>query len=374
LDLARAMALRAQGQTALALAMFDRVAAGADRLASARAAVAAIGLRLASHALTPAQAAAAMDRQLYAWRGDDRELALREHEAALWAKAGQWRRSLALLRATTALRPDQADALHARLAATFAAAVAADARTPLPPLDLVALADENADLIAPGEPGRALAARLADRLIALDLPDRAIPVLARLAAGAPSGPARGEFGLRLARLRLSQGDAPGALDALTQSHSSGLPAPLHAARTLVFARAAAAAGDLPSATAALVALGGDAADALRADLLETAKDWPAAEAALRTLAARRIPPAGVLTDAQLTTLLRLASAAAQAGDEATLADLRQRMEARLPAGKQADMFRLLTAGPVQGVADLPRAALETQLARALPADLTSLTP
>ena len=38
------------------------------------------------------------------------------------------------------------------------------------PLDLVALAEENADLVPGGDAGEALAAALADRLLALDLP------------------------------------------------------------------------------------------------------------------------------------------------------------------------------------------------------------
>ncbi|MCW3475108.1 hypothetical protein [Limobrevibacterium gyesilva] len=379
LDLARAFLLEAEAQAPggdpkPALDAYDRVAGGPDRLARARAAVRAVELRLATGALTSAQAADALDKLLFSWRGDDRELALRQRIAELRARDGGFRPALALLRESEQIWPEQRPALHARLAAIFADALAADAKTPPPPLDLVALVEENADLIADGEAGQALAARLADRLTALDLPKRAVPVLEKLVTQAPAGAVRAAFGGRLAKARLEEGDPAGALAALTRSAAPDLPAPLQESRTLTFARAAAVSGDLPSATAALAALGTTPAAALRADLLEAAKDWPAALAALRELAARTVPPEGPLNEAQARTLLRLAAAAAQTGDEATLARLREHDTARLPDDKLAEMFRLLTAGPVQGVADLPRAAQETKLARALPAALKTLTP
>ncbi len=73
-------------------------------------------------------------------------------------------------------------------------------------------------------------------------------------------------------------------------------------------------------------------------------------------------------------MLRLASAAGQAGDEAMLATLRQNTLPRLPAGQLSEMFRLLTQGPVSSVADLPLVANEVKLARALPSAVNALTP
>jgi hypothetical protein len=131
---------------------------------------------------------------------------------------------------------------------------------------------------------------------------------------------------------------------------------------------------MPRATAALAALGTVAADALRAELLESAKDWPAAEAALRDYAARTVPDNGPLDEPAARTLLRLAAAAADCGDDQTLARLREHDTKRLPAGRIAEMFRLITAGPVQGAGDLPRASQESKLAGALPVALKALAP
>jgi hypothetical protein len=262
--------------------------------------------------------------------------------------------------------------LRARMRAVFAAALAADAKSPLPPLDFAALIDDNPDLLPDGAAGQDVAARLADRLAALDLPDRAASLLQKLLDGTPPGPARAEIGERLAAMRLAQGDATGALTALSASTASDLPADLQERRTITFAQATAARGALGPAVAALAALGTPAATQARARLLEAAKDWPAAEAALAEYARQTVPSQGGLDDAAARTLLRLATAAAQAGDEVMLAQLRATDLPRLAPGRLADMLRVLTEKPVEDVPDLPRAAKEAALARALPADLEAL--
>ena len=369
LDYARALLDEAEDHAAPALEMLDRLARSPDRKLRVRAGVRAAELRLRTDGLTTAQAADALDRLIYAWRGDGRELALRLRVAALRVTSGNWRAALALLRETNGdlsqAWPDQRAAIRAQMTETFAEAMAQDGRAAQPPLELVSLLEENPDLLPEGEPGRALAARLADRLAALDLPARAMPVLEKLVAATPAGAARAELGGRLAALRLGGGDTHGALLALSASTAADLLPALTERRTIIFARATAAAGALPAAVASLEALDGPAADETRADLLETAKDWPGAAIALSSLAARTVPVAGPLDDAPARLLLRLASAAAQAGDEPLLARLRHHDSARMPPGKLADMFALLTASPVQGVADLPRAAREAVVARAL---------
>jgi hypothetical protein len=379
LDMARAMLAEAEGRRAEALALYDRLAASPDRAIHARAAVRAVELHLAAGALTPSQAAEALDRLLYAWRGDERELALRQRIVELRAQGGDWLGALAMLR-DTADGPVAADwaekqpALRTELRDVFARALAADARAALPPLDLVALVRANPDLLPGGAEGAALAGRLADRMLALDLPGRAIPLLQSVMQGSPPGPARAELGARLASLALRQGDAAGALTALSDSVAEDVPAPLQERRTLLFARAEAARGELQPAVATLASVDSAAADDLRAQLLEGAQDWPGATAALTSLAGRSVPTAGPLDEAAARLLLRLASAAARSDDEGILALLRERDLPRMPPGQLADMLKLLTERPVSEVPDLPRAAAETALAGALPAALQALGP
>lgn len=371
LALARALVDQAEGRAAPALAALDRLAASPDRAVRARAAVRAVEYRLALGGLTEAEAADALDRLIYAWRGDGAELALRLRVAELRSRAGQWRPALALLRETAApplaqTWPEQVPLVRARLADAFDAALDADAAGRLPALDLLALATDNADLLPEGARGQALAARVADRLDGLDLPERAMAALDKLVAAAPRGAARAAFGARLAELRLGSGDPGRALQALAASTAEPLPRDLEDRRTIVFARATAARGGIAAADATLAALDTAAGDDARAALQEAAHHWPEAAAALTTLAGRIVPAADPLPEPATRVLIRLASALAQGGDEAGLAALRARFAARVPAGELGDMFRMLTEPPVREPAELPRAATEAALARTLP--------
>jgi hypothetical protein len=237
---------------------------------------------------------------------------------------------------------------------------------------LTALVDENADLLPVGPAGDVLQARLADRLLALDLPKRADPVLQKLMLAAPSDVSRAGFGARLAALRLREGDAAGALAALGASNVDDAPADLVERRTLLLAAAHARLGDAVRALAVLAPLDTASADEARATILERANDWPAAEKALNTYAAKVVPAEGKLDDGQRRTMLRLATAAARAGDAATLTVLRQGTGTRMETGPLADMFRLLTADQIRSVGDLKRSGQEAVLARELPSQLKAV--
>jgi len=353
---------------------FDKAAGTQDRLVRARAVVGGIETRLADGKLTPRQAADQLDKVMYAWRGDDRERALRLRIAALRAQSAQWRPALALLRETEQAFPDDQAAVRAQLRTTFAEALRSDIVTPMPPLDLVALAEENIDLLPDGEAGQAVASRIADRLSELDLPQRASSVLEKMLSATTPGLPRAEIGSRLATTRQRAGDHAGALAALTSSESDEVTPDLAARRTLVFARSAAALGDMASAMSALTQLDSTPALELRAELLERRQDWRGAEAALQSLVDRVVPKGGALSEADARLVLRLATAAAQAGDNTTLAAIRDRDSGRVPKGKLADLLNLLTGQPIQGVGDLPRAAQEAKLAKSFPVALKSLTP
>jgi len=191
---------------------------------------------------------------------------------------------------------------------------------------------------------------------------------------APTGIGRAGIGARLAALRLREGDPAGSLAALSASTTTDAPPELIERRTLLFVDANARRGDSDRALTALGTLNTPAADEARATLQERANDWPAAERALSDYATKTVPREGKLDDGQRRTLLRLATAAARAGDEVTLASLREREAVRMETGPLADMFRLLTADQVRGVADLKRSGQEAALARGIPTQLKALQP
>jgi len=374
LGYARALLAQANGDTEAALHLYDMLANNHDQLNRARAAWRAVELRLASGKIDTKQAADALDKLLYAWRGDQRDLALRVRLADLRAQSGGWRAALSLLREAEVDFPDHATDIANRLRVTFSTLLSNDEADKLPPLDLIALMDENADLLPTTPEGDAMKLRLADKLLALDLPKRAEPLLDKLMQEAPAGSARAGLGARLARLRLHEGDIDGALTALGKSSTEELPPPLFETRALLAASAYSQKGDTKAAIAALSPLTSAAADEQRATVAEQAEDWPGAERALTAYVAKVVPETGDLDDSHRRALLRLATAAARAGDAEALAALRTREEGRIGTGPMADMFRLLTADPVRGTGDLARAKREVGLARALPEGLKAFQP
>jgi hypothetical protein len=363
---ARALRLQGKGDTAAALAAYDVLTVGRDRLISARAATRAILLRQSTGALTPAQTASALEGQFFAWRGDQRERDLRLRVADLRAQAGAWRPAFDMLRETAALYPDDAGLIQGHTAGLMTALLTGPAAATISPLDLVSLAEENADAMAVA-PDRANQL-LADKLVALDLPKRAGPVLERMMRGAPIGPIQARLGLRLAEMRFDDGDDAGALTALYGSQAEALPPDLMNDRALLGARVTAHEGHPVEAAAALAELGTAAADDLRATILTDAHEWSGAEAALLDLVAKTVPAVGPLDPAEQEALVRLASASAMAGDGAELHTLGLDAAPRLST-PLVDMFKLLTEAPVSSVADLGRSATEVALARALPAGL-----
>ena len=370
LAMARAMRLEQKGETAPALTLYDALADGRDRLASARAATRAILLRLATGAVTPGEAGDALERHLNSWRGDAREQALRLQLAAILADAGRWRDAFRALKETAQLYPDNAQSINARAAELFDRMLRGPGAANAKPLDLVTLVEENADLVA--KSGLAdLAPLLADKLVALDLPDRAGPLIERMIAGTPVGATRAGLGSRLAAMQLASGDAVAAAAALGKTDQPDLPPALAEERGLLEARIAASRHDIAGAIAILARVGTAGADELSAAILGENGDWQAAALALNRVVVRTLPDRGALTAEQQDLVLRLASAQSRAGDDAALSKLGKENALRI-SGARADIFRLLTSAPVTAADDLRRSGQELATLREIPTAMAAI--
>lgn len=354
-----------------ALALLDQAAQSPDRREAAEGGRQAIELRLALGRITPADAASSLAKHLYAWRDDATELKLRLRIADLRTQAGEWRAALALLRETEMLQPDAHDQVSAAERSVLASLLQADAGSRLAPLDLVAMIAENADLLSGKQASASLAPVLVDKLLALDLPERAAPLLEQLMVAAQAPETKAGLGARLAALRLQQRDAKGADAALNASEAASLPPADLSARTVLRARVRLVEGDDESALHVLATEESEGAQELRADIYEKRKDWVNATAALRALVHICVSATGPLSDRQQDLILRYASAATQAGDMTALQNLQAGSARLLSPGPRQDLFRALVVQPVRSLGDLARSAREADAARALPAALGS---
>jgi hypothetical protein len=369
---ARALMKQAEGDTDQALILLDALANGHDQFDRARAAVRAVEMRLAARKLDRIQAADALDKLLYAWRGDARELALRERIADLRGQTGAWRVALATLRQADADFPEQDAAIRGRLRDMFASMIRDRGEQQIPAIDFVSTVDENADLVAGATDDEAVQQSLADRLLALDLPDRAKPVLEKLTRSARSEVAKARFGTSLATIESREGDDAAVRATLDGSDGRDLPVDLVEKRTILRAGSVARMGDPAAAGALLAPLHTGSAAEARAQILENASDWAGAERAWADCAALTLPESGMLDETQTRTVLRLTTATARANDDAGLTELRGKYGNRIGASPLGDMFRLLTVEPIRTSADIKRSQREVSLAASLPANLKAL--
>ncbi|HEX7006692.1 MAG TPA: tetratricopeptide repeat protein, partial [Alphaproteobacteria bacterium] len=214
----------------------------------------------------------------------------------------------------------------------------------------LALFDEYKDLAPDGPEGDAMIGALADRLVAVDLLDRADALLDHQVKRRLRGVDKARVGARLALIRLLDREPKAAIAALAASQVAGIPSELNAERNRLKARALA---DLGKPLDALAMLEGDTsekADLLRLDIQWRAQNWAAAAEVLARLA-KSVPLDGALTVAQSRMVLSWAVALALAGDKQGLAALRRRFDAAMSRGPYGAAYRIIANEVERGAAD-----------------------
>jgi hypothetical protein len=192
-----------------------------------------------------------------------------------------------------------------------------------------------------GARGDEVIARLADRLVDIDLLDRAAELLESQVRYRLKGVPKAQAGLRLAMVRLLDQKPEMALAALDRSKASKLPENLAQERRYLRVRALA---DLERWDDAQVRLGvDDSAEAmqLRADIFWAQNDWIGAAVVLGRLAPAAPPADRPLSETEREVLVNLAVALTLAGDYAKLRDLGKTFADAMASGPRKHVFALL---------------------------------
>ncbi len=385
LDLARAKILEDQRQPKAALAAYQALALGEDDRVAGIAEDRAVELRHAAGQLTDAKAADALDAQLFDWRTPQHERHLRLRIAELRADSGQWVQAFGMLQSAHALFPGHREEIDGTRAAMFLKMLKSTSFAKLSPFEAVAVLQQNQDLIPLGN--TEVISLLAQRLGSLNLPGTAAPILSHLIQSVPQGTAQARLGATLAQVDLDAGSPVAALADLTQTQADNLPADLAEQRSMLAAKAQAAAGN---AIAAVNTLGGippapagapqlatapglsnpglsNPALDTQAQIAEQSGQWPQAEQALSALVSQSVPGSGPIDRDQENLLLRLATAASHNNDAAMLASLSSQYGSRVSADAAGQVFQTLTTPALTGDQGLTQALHEIATLQALPA-------
>ena len=328
-----------------AVEIWRQVARSTHLAAQARARLALVELGLEDKRLSPDEAVAELERMRFLWRGDQFEVALLERLAALYVDRGRHRDALHTLRQAASHFPDSPRAALAtrRMGEIFSDLFVGPPAETLQPIRALALFEEFKELTPPGKDGDAIIGALIDRLVEIDLLDRATELLEAQISQRFEGRDVPAGGARLALIRLLDRDPEGALDSLDRT---ARPAPTNdLARQRHHLRAKALAQLGRSGESLALLSGDDSVDArrLRAEILWDQGDWPAAAVALGRLLPA--PPAAgeALPPEARQAVINAAMAHTLAGDRAGLRDLRRRFSAAMADTPDADSFGLLTS-------------------------------
>jgi tetratricopeptide (TPR) repeat protein len=342
-----------RGDSRAALAAWRALDFGTVTKARVQAELARIQVQAEKGDATPEETVASLERLRFAWRGDELEFDIQRRLGRAQLAAGNFRGGTATLRDAAQRFPEARDRgqLAADVAAEFRKLFLEGGADKLTPVAAIGLFEDYRDLVPTGPEGDEMVRKLAERLIAVDLLDRAGELLDHQMRNRVAGETRAQVGARLAAIRLLDRKPQLALDAL-QASEPAATGELARERNRLGARALA---DLGRPTEALARMEGDTApdaDLLRTEIAQRTRAWAEAARALERLVGE--PPAGnaQLPENRARQTLHLAVALALAGDEAGTARLRERLGPAMGRSPYAEVFRVLTADRAGATPDI----------------------
>jgi len=347
-ELRRAQVMEASGRPVDALSAYDRVAAMEWRATRARAEFARVNLMRTQDQLDPKSYIERLESMRFAWRGDAFEVEMRRRLVQAYVDVGDFRNAFTTLRQLAARQvkdSDTAKLLDNDLRALFVDMFLGPAAGKVSPISALALYQQNSDLAPSGAPGQEIAARLADRLIEVDLLDRAVTLVRANAEAQTDANLKARGLTRVATLQLSNRDPTAALATLARSESGAIGSGLAARRRLLKVQALIELGRNDEALGALEGATDRPAREIRAELLWRGQRWGAAATAYLELLSGKATGEAALDESERRNLLQAAIALVQAGDRQAIQRLRRDWSAKLDGTSEAETFRVLTDRP-----------------------------
>ena len=228
-----------------AVAAWEAAENGEDRRSQANATMSRAELLLTQGKIGPEEAIRELESLRFAWRGDEFEFNLLRRLGRLYLQVEDYRNGLRTLRqAVTYFRDNEATKDVTQLMAdAFIQLYLEDAADTMKPVQAIALYEEFRELTPGGERGDEMIRKLADRLAAVDLLDRAAQLLTQQVDFRLRGVQKAQVAARLATIYLINRQPENAENVLGRSETSGIPPDLQRRRTQLRARAQIDKGD-----------------------------------------------------------------------------------------------------------------------------------
>ena len=339
-----------RGDVTKAKALWTEVSNSSEAdLGRAQAALALTLTKYGQHEISRPQAIEALDRLRFVWRGDDFEALVLRNLADLYIADNDYHSGFDILRKLIQTFPDTPVAKESadRMQQYFVDLFVGKSAESVPPLSALAFYDDFKELTPPGPQGDEIIRKLADRLVSVDLLDRAAALLENQVKTRLSGTDQARVAAQLALVRLFDHKPDDAIAALDIPVSGDLPPDLQRQRTELRARAL---SEESKPDAALKTLTGDDssdADRLRADIYWRSHNWSAVAALLQKNL--KAPSADNTVDTETSgAVINIATAMVLGNDRAGLDQLRQKYAAPMDKTQFKDDFRILAGNAASG--------------------------
>jgi hypothetical protein len=235
----RAKLLIAKKQPKIAREALKKVIASGGRGSAARAKLAEIELRLDKNEMAPQDAIDQLERLRFAWRGDDFELNLLDRLGRLYTATGDYRTGLNTLRQAVTYfdKTPRTRKLSDLMTNAFRDLFLDGKADAMPPLEALSLYYDFRELTPLGADGDNMIRRLADRLVSVDLLERAAALLEHQVRYRLEGVAQADVAVRLAMIYLLDHKPEKALAVIRATRQTIMPGDVEARRRRLEARA-----------------------------------------------------------------------------------------------------------------------------------------
>jgi tetratricopeptide (TPR) repeat protein len=344
IDFLRGRVLYAFGDLEAAFDIWTRLAEGEDRWARVRSERSLVQHLLDDGRISVKQAADRLDELRYAWRGDRLEFELLRDLGRLRLEENKFEEGLAALRQAVTYFPDNPESrdLAFELTQAFSDIFTGGAAEAMTPLQALSLYDDFRELTPVGAAGDKIIEALADRLVRVDLLERAARLLDRQVKFRLQGTEKARVGARLALIHLLDRQPESAIQALDESVAPGLGPQLAPERRRLRARAIFELGDDQGALRLLQDDLSREANLLRADIYWRTQTWVEAARVFRALVGDSGRDGRRLTTEQANFIVNWAVALSLSDNANGLNRLRQIYGTQMDNTPFREAFRLIT--------------------------------
>ncbi|MGJ3258637.1 MAG: hypothetical protein ACFE0S_03450 [Rhodospirillales bacterium] len=329
-----------------AITFWEEVLEGDHRPSRARARVARTEMLLKLRRIDLRDAIEEYEKLRFAWRGDRVEFNNLRRLGSLYLDEGFYREGLSTLKeAATHFRDfEEAPEITKQMSDTFNALFLGNEADAIDPVKAIAIYNEFKELTPAGARGDEMIRNLADKLVEVDLLDRAAELLKAQVQFRLDGEQKARVGARLALIYTLAEEFQPAIEVLEGTQIPNMPQDLAAQRRHLRAQILTGLGRTGDALALLADDESENAELLRTEVYWNNANWRDAAKSLRLLVKQSGAKAGEpLNDVQATRLINYAIALTNAGGERAVSLIKREYGPAMMQTKFAEAFELVTA-------------------------------